>query len=461
MNNNIISDKTSQKFLFPLVLFIAFAYVVGHTYFAPVLYLAVVLTFALFVYYNKYIIYLVAFFVPMARIMKFSPNGLTFLNWAIIFALLAIILANDCRFNTTAIFSGVALLLLLLMKNLLTNFGFSFSYVRVAIFLILIPQVFSAYKRKKIDTDIMNISRFLFWGVVFSVVIGMIYADHPGLVNYLVTDDTHKLGKEVFNRFCGLSNDPNYFSSFVAFALAMQLYCLTKTIKVKYVIGSILLTLMGTLTLSKMYLLIAVVIWILSVVNVWKASSKQKDSGLRNILILCIVFICILLMGNFLSSSGYFDIMFDRFTGMESGLTTGRADSWKIYIDNIFDSLEIFTIGAPRDSLVLGHHVTHNTFVQIWWKFGLAGIIIIFAWFIALYRDVKISYGFYRGSFLESFPILLSMILPLLALDKLIFDEAYWFFIIYLFVRINTSEKIATRGNDQYEKNISGRSNVH
>ena len=177
------------------------------------------------------------------------------------------------------------------------------------------------------------------------------------------------------------------------------------------------------------------------------ASNKQKDSGLRNILILCIVAICILLMGNFLSSSGYFDIMFDRFTGMESGLTTGRAESWKIYINKIFDSLEVFTIGTSSDSLVLGEHVPHNTFVQIWWKFGLAGIIIIFAWFIALYREVKISYGFYRGSFLESFPILMSMILPLFALDKLIFDEVYWFFIIYLFVRINTSEIIATKGN--------------
>ena len=110
-------------------------------------------------------------------------------------------------------------------------------------------------------------------------------------------------------------------------------------------------------------------------------------------------------------------------------------------------------LGANSNSLTVGSHVTHNTFVQILWKLGLFGCLIIMFWFIYVHDIAKRLIGFSQKSFRDTIVIFIAFFLPLMALDKFFFDEFYWFYIIYLLCRIEPRAFID--GGSLNEKNIS------
>ena len=420
---------------------VACMYVFGHAFFSPLKYLAILSTFVLFVLDYKEIISMLLFFIPMASIMKSSPSDMTFLNIAIIISVGMLIVINKRKIGTTELFLGLSFAVLLLLKNFLSGFGLPFSYIRIAILLVLVPQCLKAYKAGEINGKITKIAVCAFAGIVVSATVGALFVENKVLSEFIASEDSFHFGEEIISRFCGLSSDPNYFSSLILFALALQLYCVARYNNLLYFLYAIVLSVLGVLTYSKMFFLIMIVVWVVGMINFMKVKQPTEKEKRKKNIILVISAICLVASGLYFLKSGNLDAILSRFHGKDaSSITTGRTDIWIEYLTSIFDSERTLLFGATSNSLLVGIHVTHNTFIQILWKIGLCGFLLVSIWFVFLYRIAKSSLLFQKGSFFNTLVVLLALVLPLLALDKFFFDELYWYFIVYLICKIDTKK---------------------
>lgn len=422
-------------------LIIVVAFLIGHLCFRPILYIAAILTILLYVFDSRNIVALTVFFIPLARIMKFSPDEMTVLSIATLISLCIVLFNDKLQLGVTEGLIGFMFLILLLVKNIVGEFGFPFSYLRIVLLLILLPQCLNYYNQGKLSFDLQTISVMALAGICTSSLVGAIWADNSNLSSYIATDDIYYVGETIFGRFCGLSNDPNYFSSLVLFSTALQLTCLIYTKKLIYVINAVLLSAIGILTLSKMFLLLITLIWCASIIVVTtdKSLPSNKYSAKGKTLFLFSIGLVIFVV--YFVRSGYFDIIISRFGDKgASSITTGRSDIWKEYISVIFASIKTMLLGAATNAETVGAHVTHNTLIQILWKTGFIGVVLIFVWYVALYiRTNKMVTISNVTSNSNTIILLLAQMFPLLALDKFFFDEFYWYYIVYLLSWINNS----------------------
>lgn len=423
---------------------IVVAFMVGHLYFPPMLYIAAILTIALYAIDYKNIVALTVFFIPLARIMKFSPEAMTVLGIATIISLCIMLFNNKMRIGVTDLLIGVMFLILLLIKNMVGEFGFPFSYIRIALLLILLPQCLDYYKKGKLRFNLQATAVMAFAGICTSSLIGIIWAEDPHLANYIATEDIYYVGETIFNRFCGLSSDPNYFSSLILFSTALQLTCLINTKRSIYMIYAVILSAIGMLTLSKMFLLLIALTWCVSIMIIItdKTLYEKKPSKKGKVLLLFSIGLVAFVV--YFIRSGYFDVIASRFgDDGASSITTGRSDIWKTYVSEIFTSIKTMFLGATTNVETVGAHVTHNTPIQILWKMGMMGIVLVLVWYVVLHiRTKRMTIATLINPNKTTIILLLAQILPLLALDKFFFDEFYWYYIVYLLSRINIADSL-------------------
>jgi len=432
---------------------IVIAFLVGHLYFSPMLYIAAIMTVAVYVIDYKNIVALTVFFIPLASIMKYAPETMTVLSVAVIISLCVMLFNNKMRLGMIEFLICGIFLIILLIKNMIGEFGFPFSYIRIAVLLALLPQCLDYYKKGKLDFNLQTTAIMAFAGVCVSALVGSIWAEDPNLINYISTEDTYYFGETIVNRFCGLSSDPNYFSSLILFSTALQLTCLITTRRSIYIILAVILSAIGMLTLSKMFLLLTVLVWCVSIVVAITDKSSFAKKYSKKGKILFWFSIGLVAVAVYLVRSGYYDVIVSRFGDKGAySITTGRSDIWVAYISEISKSLKIMFLGAATSAEIVGSHVTHNTPLQILWKMGIIGVIVVLVWYVALYiRTKRMTFATNIKPNKKTIIILLAQMSPLLALDKFFFDEFYWYYIVYLLSQISISEAIFLYGEKVHE----------
>ena len=192
------------------------------------------------------------------------------------------------------------------------------------------------------------------------------------------------------HRLVGLMRDANYFSSFTAIT-TFSFFIIFKKIG----ISPIILTIVGLLTVSKMFLLIILVSYIYLLVvnfNKMKILFSYKLPLYKAIFsfVLCIISLIVV----FLFSNYIMDKYFYRLT--EYTLTTGRSYIWSQYFQRITRSISGFFFGKSLSYSVLYSvqfnnvtMVAHNTFFDILLSFGVINFFIIFYVFVKYFTHIK------------------------------------------------------------------------
>ena len=262
---------------------------------------------------------------------------------------------------------------------------------------------------------------FLTGGVILASLIGYCLADNIYLAQFLTTDLKY-VDDELVSRFCGVSADPNYYSSFVIFAIATNLFHFIYRPHISYIFYTVLLTIVGVLSLSKMYLLLLVVTLCLFLFAWIRVNGGMNAKGVLSVIT---IIICVLIGGNFIMNLPSVQLIFARM-GESSSInefTTGRADTWIEYICTICGSAEYFLVGVDSNSAIAGIHNTHNTILQIWWKLGGVGILFVFSWFAFVWSKCK------KRNVCGVALLLTGCLGATFALDMLFFEQLFWFFI--------------------------------
>ena len=316
---------------------------------------------------------------------------------------LAFIIKYFIMGNTKISVKIVSRLIVLFMYAVLTNiFQETFPLVRI---LNLLLWFFIGYLMIQMlpQSKCMDITCGTFvGGTIMTGVIGLMKEMFPNLASELTENQyRNELSGEIIDRFAGLWNDPNGYTIFLICALFATVWLMQnkKIGAIKFSFLSVLLSVLGVLTLSKSCALLLVGFWACFIVLNRSITITKKIGALTLVGAICLVAASFFtdtlseLIYRFTSargSEGKFDVTL---------LTSNRSNLWVSYILAIFKGN--FITGFGIDAPLVGTHAPHNTYIQLLYEWGMIGTVIyIWTWSAMLFETRKQKFNIIPTLFL-------------------------------------------------------------
>lgn len=168
-------------------------------------------------------------------------------------------------------------------------------------------------------------------------------------------------------RFSGLAYDPNFYTITAVLTLCILMFGFGYKIKTKrWFIATIITIVFGLITYSKSMLFCFLLILLGSFLKAEKTIKLNVLRTLPFFLALCIIF-----RNQILSIYNTLVVRLNEVDSLQT-LTTGRSEIWKMYFKDIFKSVDSFLCG---NGIVQSFkYAAHNTYLEIFQKFGLIGV---------------------------------------------------------------------------------------
>lgn len=271
------------------------------------------------------------------------------------------------------------------------------------------------------------------FGLLTSSIVRLVSYEIPAMNQYFLdmsTSITLLVNGNLYNRFSGLDQDPNYYSIQILIALTCLLVNVYIHGEKKFINIFLIITLslFGLLSISKMFLISYFLLILITILYLLKNNIKNAMK-----------FISILLLGGVFITLLGFDYFYDSFAqrlylekGVLNTLSTERGTIWSLYSDEILMNFNILLFGAGYGTGFLNDILSHNMYLNIFYYFGLIGALIILLYISSLRKMflMKIKHDKKFNLFsISSIPLLI-ILFANLALDSFVMD----FFPIHLFL---------------------------
>ncbi len=286
-------------------------------------------------------------------------------------------------------------------------------------------------------------------GVILTGIIGLFINDIPQFSEIVSVVSTYAEDGALVYRFAGFWVDPNYYTVLLVASLWTVYFEYNKkrVVFLEFVTRCLLVTFIGTMTMSKSCILMFVVFWLYVVIakNDIKIASKVT-----------IVFVMIFAVILFLYKNPYWiSDMFYRFGSSSEeitaeSITTGRSVLWIEYLERMLDDFSwIFGHGLKAELYSINGALkgSHNTGIQMLFNMGALGTFLYIYIFRSIFVNIKANVTENNmvnnnnkniGKF-----ALVSLLATLFFLDG-IFIEMYYYMIpltfVYILDNTDTSE---------------------
>lgn len=237
----------------------------------------------------------------------------------------------------------------------------------------------------KVET-ITPVVKSLVNGVILTGIIGLFINDIPQLAQGVKVVSTYAEDGALVYRFAAFWVDPNYYTVLLVASLWSMYFEYNKrrVVFLEFVTRCLLVTFIGTMTMSKSCILMFIVFWLYVVIakNDIKISSKVT-----------IVFVMIFAVIFFLYKNPYWiSDMFYRFgSGDEEitaqTITTGRSLLWREYLTRMMDDFSwIFGHGVKSNLYSINGALkgSHNTYIQMIFNLGILGTVL----YVSIFRNI-------------------------------------------------------------------------
>ena len=382
----------------------------------------------------KYSIPILFYLLPFSGIMKYSSDSPSFFSYLIIIFIFIFFLRN---INTRFKYKNFIALFIFIIINCLNNFDIirmlNIIIGSIVLFIILYKMTDSFYKYIII---IFAIS------ILLSSIIAIFEPYIPRL-DYLLRFIPYwtEEGIKTF-RFCGLEGDPNYYAvNIILILTALNVLLYKNHIKERvYYLLTIPLILFGFLTLSKSFIIMLFLYFVMYIIMIFK-----KDK-IKSIYILFFIFLLTIIGINVIGFNVIILTINRLIGGFSNGLDlnillTGRLVIWENYWLSINESIFTLLFGhGLKASYYLGV-ASHSIYFESLYHFGFIGTFLLIINFILISHIVKKK--FTNKLYLYS-PMVFLLIL-LIALDMLKTDKIYFYLslvISVLYVQDNTNNKV-------------------
>lgn len=252
----------------------------------------------------------------------------------------------------------------------------------VCLFILLVAV--SLYKRDDWHKYIF----FYIYGHILAIILSFFAWRSSRMINSLKRDYIIFNGIS-FTRFCGLDYDCNFFAlnSLMILAILLTLHANDRRNK-KYIILFIVYSVLGFITISKMFMLVYAGMMFLYFIYNFKKRNKRIILAIILIPLLCLVI-------DFGTKHMLTTYIISRFAGTKSlsGFTTGRTTIWVTYIKDFFSDLRKTVFGAGMANKNVGIMAPHNGYIEIIYEYGVIGCIIFITYIFSLYRLLVLKNG--------------------------------------------------------------------
>ena len=368
--------------------------------------------------------YYMFFLLPFLNILRYttfmektffgSSFYLSIFLWCIVLAILGVQLFLDFIAKRKQVNWFFTIMCGVLAVYFALPFG-PFNFTNFGAIYVTLAIVFVLYYYAK-EFDFKEIIFLFFIAVMLGAIFGFfrpLFTRAENIVPYF--DD-------IVQRFSGVSNDPNYFAGDILMVLAgLSILFVSKKINYVFYPSVFVLSLFGIMSASKMFFLTYAIFMVCLVLYIM-AKNWFKTGFYKSLAIFC----AFLLAGGFafpwisgtfnrieaaestIVDEGYVTVP-SEFEGDKApsiqegtegeyvetvyvfrnnfltGLTTGRTNIWLGYLDKSFDSVvhALFGhgVGAPfllvDNGANVRYRAEHNTFVQMIYRIGIVGILLV------------------------------------------------------------------------------------
>lgn len=319
-------------------------------------------------------IYLTLFLIPNIRM--FDSLNVSFL----VNSLLFLIFFKYCFLEKKGIHRMVFVNMVLLF---FLEFLHVFRTGNIAVYIPLVSWLsswgiaFSVIFDKKLKITKKYFYWYLAIGVLVSTLFGAIIGN--GFMNLITLNP--------YFRFAGMAGDPNFFATYILLIIFSTQYMLGRDYqnKNKYALSFLLFSVLGLLTLSKMFVLIYSAMLAINFVLFIGSNIKRKDKKQRK-------FFSVLLGVFGVVGIIFYDLFFQliqnfitRFSVSNvSGsalnqLTTGRSSLVGFYLSKLADDAQLYLFGNGLSyEKSFNTLAVHNTYLDVILSWGLVGVACLF-----------------------------------------------------------------------------------
>lgn len=395
----------------------------------PILLLLLVLSIAMFMLLNNDMDEVVAtlfLMLPFSAILKFTNDTQSFfrlLEFIFVFLFLYRVRKIDSMsFGLTLLFISYCIGASIFADEL--QF---FRIINLFIWLIIMMFILSTVNYKSLKI----IGKHFIYGVIISCFIGYFAADIGSLSSFLGEAKIYNAETlELTSRFTGLWNDPNTFSSFICISIYINFILFKRKCHsaLIFFVNSILLTLFGLLSLSKMCIIILALTWI-AIVFVSDEISLTKKIGIFLAFIISVMLLAYIFPDTFEAVIYRFSVDATNEYDLDS-LTTNRYSIWIEYIKEITLGLN-WLVGHGITAILPIGRAAHNTYLQIVYHLGLVGFLIFIYLILCIAKIPFVNRNKLKLSknMFDYLPVLLVLTVAFF-LDYFFIENFYYLFIL-------------------------------
>ncbi len=325
-----------------------------------------------------------------------TPQGMSLLVYLCLAADVWFVLRDDFRFCLPHVF--LCLILTFMLLRMQWNIGdFLLCFGQLFLMCVLLPQQDAASAERT--------SKLFILSLLVSSVYALVFRDTWQLKALLGSESEAIWGSSIM-RFQGLFQDPNYYMTLLATAMALlaKLLDCRKITLLPFILLELCLGTMGVLTYSKTFFL--VLIFLVSFGILWLFRNGKVAWG-------CIATLVTAAGAKLLFTlSSAFNVMLLRLTGAGNmaELTTGRTEVFAEYFRELTKNISSFLFGSGLASEGLRMD-PHNIFLEIAYYIGIVGLLLIAAYYIALVVDLRQRTGMQKQNFFSKYLVLLLVLL--------------------------------------------------
>lgn len=363
------------------------------------------------------------FFLPWSTLLKMAPGTLSFYTFALGIVCIVYLIRKKFRVNIFCVLCTIPVFAVTMLAKLLESYGISNSYILFVFLLAFFPVVAGEIRE---NVNFKTLTLFFSVGIILAALSARQLLIFPKIARFITTDTLRTV-----TRLSGYYGDPNFYSTHISAVLAGVLLLILQETNSRYRTGWIVLGVAllycGFLSVSKSFILtIAAVsaLWLYKFLRM-RIAMKKKLLALLTIFLVVVIILF----------SGIFDTQLEmivtRFQNAEdvSGLTTGRTDAWKQYIDAFLNDSQLLLLGSGYVNQVLTEKGSHNTLLQCLYQFGVIGTVFVGFWLYYYIRGMTIRRNT-RCAVLDRLILITGVFLPWMAIDLMFFDE---FFLMPMF----------------------------
>lgn len=401
----------------------------------PVIVMCLVLFLALIVYsvIQDAVFPVLLYFLPWATLLKASYSGISVYTIALIAVCVLTLFKRKFRFDTKSLILALLIFVFSLAVKLINGKSPTLDYIKFIFMLALFPLVCTDGMDK---SDFRMSTLFFTVGIVIAALTAQRFAKYPNISRFI---DVYSWS--AVTRYSGYYGDANFYSAQVSAALGGWLFMVLTEKKPLYAglyfIPIVVLAYCGAIAASKTFLIVFGLMLFVWLISLYFSKRRRPIVKFAVTVFIALSLLLVFCTDIFSDSLAVMEFRLQQSTNLSS-FSTHRNELWLNYYNAFADDVRLLFFGQGITKSSIGSRASHSTLIQIIYQLGLIGGSMLLIWGVNYFK-LLLPKKPRRKVFLALIMLMISIFLPWLSIDMLLFDE-FFLLPVYFSLAVNMQD---------------------